>query len=336
MMRSQIKTVLCIVLATILVSCGSSTNTEDENVPKEEVETLVIELDGAWVREYPVDGDVLMKLPLETVCEVLKKGKEDVINSKRDFWYKIKHQGTEGWIFGSQTSLKQKELTYSIPRELVFNSSLEYGMCRSQCLIEEFFPIGWSDDGNYFAFIKQPENEAIGGYDFLFYIQDMGSDAYVWEWSFREHKNSMWDERTRADIITVWNKANAVFTQKLNQYGIVQLAEVGLVSFPVSIQGKAYSARIEKNMRNSARNNQPELSSDIIYLNGEGLGSKAVSSKYYGQYDGVVNSSLAGAMVAPSKDRIALLKVYEKRGWEGPPNVLSFQVVGGLLDKGFE
>ena len=49
-----------------------------------------------------------MTLDDGSVCKVLEKGDEQVIRGHRDFWYKIEHQGSHGWVFGSQSNIKQK------------------------------------------------------------------------------------------------------------------------------------------------------------------------------------------------------------------------------------
>lgn len=75
----------------------------------ESKEKLTVEVENAWVREYPTDGKVIAKLNIGTECIVLKKDKKETIKGKSDYWYKIKFDDKEGWIFGSQTSQKEKQ-----------------------------------------------------------------------------------------------------------------------------------------------------------------------------------------------------------------------------------
>jgi hypothetical protein len=84
---------------------NENTNTV-ENQPQEQ-QTLVIHGNQIWIRSQPTTGEVIMKLDEGTICEVLEKGKKETIHGSTDFWYKIKYNGQEGWVFGSQTSLKQ-------------------------------------------------------------------------------------------------------------------------------------------------------------------------------------------------------------------------------------
>jgi hypothetical protein len=71
-------------------------------------DTLRIEGNRIWVREQPKDGEVLFTMDDGALCNILEKGEEQIIRGNKDFWYKIEHEGKIGWVFGSQTSIKQK------------------------------------------------------------------------------------------------------------------------------------------------------------------------------------------------------------------------------------
>ncbi|MBW1295549.1 hypothetical protein [Aquimarina litoralis] len=71
-------------------------------------DVLVIEGKDIWVRETPKTGRVVMKLNTGDTCSVLKKSDMQIIRGQEDFWYYIDFKGEKGWVFGSQTSIKQK------------------------------------------------------------------------------------------------------------------------------------------------------------------------------------------------------------------------------------
>jgi len=82
--------------------------TENQVIKSEDNQNkLIIEGDDIWVRTEPSKGDVIMKLKNGTECIILEKGITKKINGSSDFWYKISCNGKEGWVFGSQTSIKQ-------------------------------------------------------------------------------------------------------------------------------------------------------------------------------------------------------------------------------------
>ncbi len=69
--------------------------------------SLVIEGNRIWVREKPKTGKVIFTLNAGDVCRILKKGEEQIIRGNKDFWYEIIYNEKIGWVFGSQTSMKQ-------------------------------------------------------------------------------------------------------------------------------------------------------------------------------------------------------------------------------------
>ena len=81
----------------------------------EKGEKLTILGDNIWVRSVPKTGEVVMKLNNGTVCEVLDKGEQQEIRKDIDYWYKIRVNDKEGWVFGSQTSLKTGEVAKVTP-----------------------------------------------------------------------------------------------------------------------------------------------------------------------------------------------------------------------------
>jgi len=114
------KIILFIFISAIVISCNEKTkkdNTENNdsvsvanNIGNSDAVSadifLYIEGNQIWVREEPKNGDVVLKLDDGTKCKVIEKGEEQIINGVKDYWYKIEYEGTKGWVFGSQTSLK--------------------------------------------------------------------------------------------------------------------------------------------------------------------------------------------------------------------------------------
>ncbi len=112
---------ILLIPLTLLACNSSSSDTETEQAEEkttqnndveensasfDEKEYVSIEGDDIWVRSQPTDGEVLMKLNNGTKCELLQKGKQETINGVTDFWYQIKYDEKTGWVFGSQTNLK--------------------------------------------------------------------------------------------------------------------------------------------------------------------------------------------------------------------------------------
>ena len=83
-------------------------NPLSNNTSQEVLEsTLIIDGDNIWIRSEPRTGDVVFTLDAGTICKVLERGEEQTIRENTDYWYKIEYNGKTGWVFGSQTSIKQ-------------------------------------------------------------------------------------------------------------------------------------------------------------------------------------------------------------------------------------
>lgn len=105
------------ILSICLISCKKQVPATDnagviekpENAIeiKTYIDTLQIEGDNIWVRSQPSNGEVVFSLDDKSMCFVLEKGKEETIRGNKDFWYKIEFEDHTGWVFGSQTSIKQ-------------------------------------------------------------------------------------------------------------------------------------------------------------------------------------------------------------------------------------
>lgn len=104
--------VLFLTIVTICffnIDCrGKSTKEQPLVTGPSSKDTLRIEGNKIWIREHPKDGKVLYTLNDGALCFLLEKGEEQIIRGNKDFWYKIEHEGKIGWVYGSQTSIKQK------------------------------------------------------------------------------------------------------------------------------------------------------------------------------------------------------------------------------------
>lgn len=125
-----IRTLQFSILIITLFSCGSGNNhhqeseeaLEEQNIDgstsktflnEEEndgsTEHLIIHGKDIWVRSEPATGEVVMKLNEGDKCSILSKGLFEIIRGDADYWYKIEFSGNQGWVFGSQTSVRNNQ-----------------------------------------------------------------------------------------------------------------------------------------------------------------------------------------------------------------------------------
>lgn len=120
------------------------------NFEEKEQDSLRIEGDNIWVRNMPKKGEVVMKLNQGDLCVILDTSKVDTIRGNIDYWYKIKHKDTIGWVFGSQTNIKtesSKETELFLEQMKTFVTALE---------VKDFKKL------NNFIFPKEPVHCLLG------------------------------------------------------------------------------------------------------------------------------------------------------------------------------
>ncbi len=102
-------------------------------------DSLTIKGDNIWVRSKPMTGTVVFTLNDGNVCNILEKGDKQSIGTVTDYWYLISFKNQKGWVFGSQTSIKQgknssdfKTYLHNILDKHFFGIGFDYWTHRSQ------------------------------------------------------------------------------------------------------------------------------------------------------------------------------------------------------------
>ncbi len=148
-----------------------SNKPNDETAITEEQEkpTLLIEGNNIWVRESPKTGEVAFTLNEGATCYVLEKGESQVIRGNKDFWYKIEYEGKTGWVFGTQTSLKQTLCNF--PSELSVHPAKKPNGYKLGVQDMRFFPVGMSAEGvfAYWSFEGEMDPCECVHADLIFY-----------------------------------------------------------------------------------------------------------------------------------------------------------------------
>lgn len=122
---------------------------------------LTIEGNNIWVRNAPISGEVVMKLNHGDECTILEKGEKQFIRGVEDWWYKIEFHDTIGWVFGSQTSVKQiinfqsfDEFIEPFARHYLVNFNFDSLIAAEDALISKYIhakltPIFYENPGAY-------------------------------------------------------------------------------------------------------------------------------------------------------------------------------------------
>lgn len=202
---------------------------------------------------------------------------------------------------------------------------------------EVIFPIGWSRDGK-FAYYVEPVDEECGCYFAEMVIQDLRTDKVLWEFKNKPQ------ERVDAqgvpipdDIRKLWKRNEKMFTEKLREHNIEQVARLTLLPATFRSGGKSYTAKVSA-LRGNDTDGLRRLRRLTLDLSSPSLGKKSLfAAEYKGDdiYGSPLDAAVAGAFKSPFENRLAVVMVKVQRGWEGPPHTVAAHIAGADLTSGF-
>jgi hypothetical protein len=188
-------------------------------------------------------------------------------------------------------------------------------------------PIGWSKDGK-FAYLMEPASEDSGSNHLMLVIQDMVTDKVVfnesWEADFDQNKSTR----------DIFQDQRYKIAAKLNEYGIVPQSGIRLAPLEFNYRGNSYSFRLTRNFKDFSENENGIGSLSLRVISPQ-LGEKTILKVSF-EYRFVLDAGIAGCIVSPVEPRVAVVVAEKKRGWEGPPHVLGFRLVGCHLTSMFK
>ncbi len=232
------------------------------------------------------------------------------------------------------------ELSVDFPEDqiIIFGTDDLGRLCDHKygCIEEKLCALGWSADGK-FAFMLQEANEAVLNTTIHFTIQDMESDEVLEKHTFKASNEPDWSEETdNYSIMGIWRKNEILYDSLVRRHQI-QLG-AGSSFYPMStLEDKhAILFQAQDKMRHNTLFDIQEVDQHRIVANTADRRSKIICRQMMSKYDMVIASQPLGGFSSPFEDRLAILDGLEKRGYEGPPNVLRLQLVGCDLRKGVE
>ena len=222
-----------------------------------------------------------------------------------------------------------KENTF-VEREYELPTQIASRTDDMEFLWDKFYPIGWSNDGK-FAYILEPVDEATGFYFITIAIQDLNSDKILWKFEYTE-KDGIEDK----DLAATWKEQYNEIKAKLNEHKIEQLADFELGKTEFDNDNNKFNLKVEaKKTESSDFAGMEVLEKFAIKLSTSTLGSKEIFSKKESE-SRLIEALVVGQLKSPHENKIAVLVSTEQIGYEGPPNVITFKIVGANLEKGFK
>ncbi len=228
-------------------------------------------------------------------------------------------QASDGQISKGQAVDKNTE--YFFPKEVIYDN-------RKENLIKDvFYPIGWSSDGA-FAYIVGYMGEGNGFNYFDIYIQNLNTSTILFHWEYN-------DDGRAENAKIIWQKNYNTFRNELIKYQIVQTQDYKIENTTFNYKNNEYSAKIDYKTQKEKYYGFDAVKETNITLVSNQLGNKNIYNKVENETLIFLKAQLAGAIVSPLSDCIAVIHSVEQKGWEGPPNLIHIKIAGANLISGF-
>lgn len=216
--------------------------------------------------------------------------------------------------------VKFEQQSYGIPLELSYNNQ------KGELLYDKFYPIGWSQDGK-FAYIIEQADEGSGYYWFEIIVTDIVNNKIVWSWKPAESEEG--------NLKSTWEGNYNLFAKNLNNSEIVQNTNFDLKPTNTKYKGNNYSINIDLATVTDPDFGFEKINKISIKINSEELGEKQIYNKKTDQYSRIIGAIIPGYILSNKDDRILVILKKEQVGYEGPPNVISYELINSNLTRGF-
>lgn len=204
------------------------------------------------------------------------------------------------------------------------------GLCANKygCLQERLYPLGWSEDGK-FAYLIERTNEAVNNFTLTLFVQDMNTNRVLAEKTFKASEQKGYTEEIQHTVQSVWTAQADAFNALFETH---QVRRANATQFypgaTVSLAGKPFQIAREAKTAKQELFDVDVLTQSTLYLSDANGNRKEVNSHKFGKYDMVLAAKAIGHFRSLDNRHIAIVDAWERRGYEGPPNVLKINIVG--------
>lgn len=217
-----------------------------------------------------------------------------------------------------QNNTNSEKVAYK-PQEYHIPNEMKYIKQKFDFLHDKFKPIGWSVDGKL-AYINEAADEACGCYFFELTIVDLFNKKTLYTFSYN-------DEGAGENLTDVWEKNYRAFRTKLNDHKIIQSGILNLENRKLEYQNKNYNFKVINDLEKDKDFGIDVVKSTTVEWQIDDKKASKVTFKTDAT-DMILNTTLPGILLNPHNKQIAVLLQQERRGYEGPPNVLSLKIFG--------
>lgn len=185
-------------------------------------------------------------------------------------------------------------------------------------------PIGWSPDGRHLAFLYRSSGEGAVGDRLSLYVQDLATDIRVAEQMLTSN-----EPQSSPDVSQIWADFQPAIRRTLAEHRI-GASVVELRPLPAQAPGGPYAVTVAPSRRSGGVAGYTLTMRDRRGRT-KTLETQTFDPNPYGQVDGV---RAVGVLVAPTRDRVAVVLAISARGYEGAPTV-RYRLVGAAVGSNF-
>jgi len=204
--------------------------------------------------------------------------------------------------------------------------SIKYSSNDDNFLSDKFYPLGWSQDG-YFAYITELADEAMGCSVFEFNILNTINNTNVWKFTAQIENNT--------DLDTVWKINSDLIKKKFSEFKIIQQDEIELGKTSFNHNNKDFKIVLTNETQTNKEYGFDVITATKISLSSQQLGTKLIYDYKEVGYSLILGQLVVGQILSPFEDRIVVVLKNERWGYEGPPNVIYFDLIGSNLTESF-
>ncbi len=227
------------------------------------------------------------------------------------------------------TSLKYPKPLNLEKRAFNIFSSYNSGIQEAPFLHDTFYILGYNK--GKIAYAIEYETDPRDMVHIETFIQDLITDEIVWRDEFKKEDNI-----TDVNFKSFWNEHHQTVTNSMRQYNI---ASDNL--FSLQTDEPHYHNDTLKLTSKTEKEYYKDwgiqfVKSSTLYLSSKQKGQKTIDTKSYKDSHLLEREILGFLNIEKGNKRIAVIVANLYRGWEGPPHVLGYEMIGASLSIGFK
>jgi hypothetical protein len=201
-------------------------------------------------------------------------------------------------------------------------------------LVDVLYPIGFSQAG-HFAYYAEPADEAVGQYLWAVKVLDLSRNEVVGQRSWDDYGIEGAPPGQTipvGDIDGVLRHRGPEILALLDRFHIEGGGSYPIRPFPLVSAGERIGARIEER---TDREKQRRYHAAVLHSTRRGRQVLGELEEPLEEDSWILGMTVRGYLKSPFSPHIVVLVCVLRRGWEGPPHVVSFDLYGARLDRGW-